>query len=238
MIAAAVQGTMGFAFSLIVLSFFLLILESGDAVQVLIVINLAISLSLVPRLWRDAHRGLLARLVLGALAGFPVGLWAFRSADVGHLKFVLAITLIAFVAAAPLWGRAASQAVAPKLRYRTPSALATGVLAGGMTTALGMPGPVLVLYLTAVDARRDEVRAISLTFFAVSYGVALILQAASIGMAPEVWITGAVLVPVAAVGAGMGHALARRVHEDRFRLAVLAPLGATGGYMLLDVIVR
>ena len=61
---------MGFGFTLLAVSFFLLIIQSGDAVQLLIVVNLAISLALISKLWRTVDRALWTRLVAGAFLGF------------------------------------------------------------------------------------------------------------------------------------------------------------------------
>jgi len=238
LVAAAVQGALGFGFTLLAVSFFLLIIQSGDAVQLLIVINLAISLALVRPLWRDVNRALWGRLVAGAFLGFPLGLLAFRSADVDQLGIMVAVTILIFVSWTVLRRGTPHDASESGPHFRTPSAIGMGALAGGMTTALGMPGPALVLYLTAVGSGKEATRAISLTFFVVSYGVSLILQATTVGMSRGVWITAAILVPVAGVGALLGHVLSTRISEVLFRRAVLMLVAATGAYVLFDAIVR
>lgn len=237
LVAAVVQGALGFGFTLLAVSFFLLIIQSGDAVQVLIVINLTISLALIGRLWRNVNRSLWIRLVIGAFLGFPLGLMAFQNANVDQLKVMVAVTILTFVALTVFRRRDAQRGSDPTPRFRTPSAVGVGALAGGMTTALGMPGPALVLYLTAVGVGKEATRSISLTFFAVSYGVSLILQTATVGVSTGVWITAALLVPVAVVGALLGHVLARRVSEALFRRAVLTLVAGTGAYVLFDALV-
>ena len=238
LVAAVAQGALGFGFTLLAVSFFLLIIQSGDAVQLLIVINLTISLALIGRLWRSVDRALWIRLVIGAFLGFPLGLIVFQNADIGQLKIMVAATILAFVAVTVFRRRNAQEGSDATLRYRTPSAVGVGALAGGMTTALGMPGPVLVLYLTAVGAGKEVTRSVSLTFFVVSYGVSLVLQSATIGVSAGVWITAAILMPVAAVGGLVGHALSRRVSEALFRRAALALVAATGLYVLFDTLVQ
>lgn len=218
------------------MSFFLLIVQSGDAIQLLIVINLAISFALIGRLWRDVNRALWTRLVVGSFVGFPLELLAFRNAEVDHLKLWAAGAILAFVAFIVFRKREASDQSDETLDYRTPSALAVGALAGSMTTALGMPGPPLVLYLTAVGAGKQATRSISLTFFAGAYGASLILQATAVGVPKAVWITAGALVPVAGLGAWIGHILARRVNERAFHPAVLTLVGATGAYVLVEAL--
>ena len=232
------QGALGFGFTLLAVSFFLLIIQSGDAVQLLIVINLAISLALIGKLWRTVDRALWIRLVAGAFLGFPLGLIAFQNADVDQLKLMVAATVLAYVIWSVLRKRVTRRASDATPRFRTPSAVGAGALAGAMTTALGMPGPAIVLYLTAVDVGKDATRSITLTFFAVSYGVSLMLQAATVGVSGGVWVTAAMLVPVAGVGALLGHVLARHISEVLFRRTVLVLMAATVSIMLFDVLVR
>ena len=236
LVAAVVQGAVGFGFTLLAVTFFLLIMQSGDAVQLLIIINLAISLSLLRRLWRDVDRDLWIRLVVGAVAGLPAGLIVFQNADVDQLKILAAVTILTFVALVLFRRPGTPDAPGPELRFRTPSALGVGALAGGMTTALGMPGPAIVLYLTAVGAGKDATRSLSLTFFAVSYGASLILQSVTVGVGRGVWATAALLVPIAAVGALLGHALGKRVSEAAFRRVVLALVASSGAYVLLSTL--
>ncbi len=233
-----VQGALGFGFTLLAVSFFLLIIQSGDAVQLLIVINLAISLALIGKLWRTVDRALWIRLVAGAFLGFPLGLIAFQNADVDQLKLMVAATVLAYVIWSVLRKRVTRRASDATPRFRTPSAVGAGALAGAMTTALGMPGPAIVLYLTAVDVGKDATRSITLTFFAVSYGVSLMLQAATVGVSGGVWVTAAMLVPVAGVGALLGHVLARHISEVLFRRTVLVLMAATVPIVLFDVLVR
>ncbi len=236
LVAAVVQGAVGFGFTLLAVSFFLLIIQSGDAVQLLIVVNLTISVALIGRLWRKVNRALWIRLVMGAFFGFPLGLMAFQNADVDHLKVVAAATILIFVAASVFFGRGAEGNSDEVPLFRTPSAVGIGALAGAMTTALGMPGPPVVLYLTAVGAGKDATRAILLTFFAVSYGASLILQTVAVGVSGGVWITAGLLVPFAAVGALLGHVVARQVSEAAFRRFVLMLVAGTGAYVLFDTL--
>ncbi len=237
LLAAVIQGTVGFGFTLLAVSFFMLIIQSADAVPLLIVINLAISVSLVGKLWRHVDRALLLRLVVGALLGFPLGLAVFKAADLTQLRVLAAGTILVFVALAVLLRRKDSAATEREPRFRTPSSVGVGVLAGGLTTALGMPGPALMLYLTGVGSGKDATRAISLTFFAVAFGASLILQVATGGVTRWVWTTAAVLVPIAAIGALLGHLLARRVTEGAFRTVVLVLIAASGAYALVDTLV-
>lgn len=229
---------MGFGFTLLAVSFFLLILGSGNAVQLLIIINLAISLALVPRVWRDLDRALWTRLVGGAALGIPVGLVAFSRANVEQLKVLAAVAILAFVAMTVSRGAKAKKGDGASMRFRSPSAFGVGVVAGAMTSALGMPGPPVVLYLTSIGAPKNRTRSLTLTFFVVAYAAALILQTATVGIGTGVWATAALLIPVAAVGALLGDVLAKRISEPVFRRVVLVLVALTGAYVLIDALIR
>ena len=50
LVAATVQGAVGFAFTLLALPFLLLVLESTEAIQILLVLNLVVPVCLVRHL--------------------------------------------------------------------------------------------------------------------------------------------------------------------------------------------
>jgi len=105
-----------------------------------------------------------------------------------------------------------------------------------MTAAVSMPGPVLVLYLTAIGVDKATFRAVSLTLFTALYLSAILLQSATVGIPGSVWIAAAALVPLAWAGAALGHAGARHINEILFRRFVLLLLAATGSYMLITTL--
>ena len=96
-LAGTIQGLVGFGFSLLAASAFLVVVGSGEAVQLLIIINLGISVALVRPLWKDADRSLLMRLLAGAVLGLPVGLMLFRAAEVEQLEAVVGTVILLFV---------------------------------------------------------------------------------------------------------------------------------------------
>jgi len=65
-----------------------------------------------------------------------------------------------------------------------------------------------------------------------------VLQTATVGVGKEIWITAAILLPIAAVGALVGNTLARHMSEIVFRRVVLILVVSTGAYVLLDTLLR
>lgn len=247
LLAAIAQGVAGFGFTLLAVSFYLLILRSTDAVQLVILINLAISVVLVARLWHAVPRRLWALLAGGGLLGFPVGLWLFAHTDLELIELAVAGVTIAFAVAVLLQetrsagARGAGlevSAAGVEVAHRSVSALAVGMSAGALTSSLGMPGPPVALYLTGLGLDKTTFRALALSTFIVMQAGSLLGQSLFIGIDTRVWEYALVLVPVAALGATAGHRLCHHVTERVFRRLVLLLLLATGAYMLYQALTR
>ena len=233
LIAAAAQGATGFGFALLVVSFYLVILNSVAAVQLTIAVSLVISVVLVPGLWRAAPRALLLRLVAGSVAGFPIGLAIYHYISLAGIKMVVALLIICFAGYLLSGRRLSFQAGGG----HAGADLAVGVVSGAMATCLAMPGPSVLLYLQAMGAAKEISRATTLTLFAFSYASALILQASVVGIDSEIWIAVAVLAPLAMIGAGLGHFVSKWLSERIFRTSVLIILVIAGAYTLWTSVV-
>ena len=258
LLAAIAQGVAGFGFTLLAVSFYLFILRSTDAVQLVILINFAISVVLVARLWRAVPPRLWALIAAGGLLGFPFGLWLFTRANVEIIELAVAGVTISFAGAVlvqEIMGsggstRFADPEVEERARdgvgragnrgrdvaFRSVSAVAVGVAAGAMTSSLGAPGPPVALYLTGLGLDKTTFRALALSTFIVMQAGSLLGQSLFVGIDAGVWGHALVLVPVAMLGAGAGHRLCHYVSERVFRRLVLVLLLVTGAYMLYQAL--
>src|ERR1700723_2794784 len=79
--AALLQATNGFGFAVLAGPFFLLLAPPGEAIQIIIILSLAMSAVVVPGVRRAIDGTLLARLSLGSFIGLPLGLVAALHAD-------------------------------------------------------------------------------------------------------------------------------------------------------------
>lgn len=237
LLASTLQSAIGFGFALLVVPPYLLLLESVAAIQIVIIVTLAISLLLLPALLRQVPWPLVRRLALGSLLGFPLGLFAYLQADLRLIKLAVGLVIAALAI------RLLMQSLRPAGSDRAAGGSAAGrdygvgLLSGAMATALAMPGPAVMLHLASSGAARDVLRAAILTLFAFSYGAALGLQAGFAGIARDTWITAAVLIPVAAVGTFLGHWASPHIAERAFRLTVLFVLLLTGVYMTIATLI-
>jgi uncharacterized membrane protein YfcA len=241
--AAVVQSATGFGFAILAVPFFLFIMGSLAAIQVTAVINFVISMVLMQRLLKEAPRRLLLHLIAGSVAGFPVGLAAFRAADLNSAKLAVGslITVFAMLLAAREWHLRQSDSHASRTHRASRSRgegfearllpeVAVGCVSGVMAAALAMPGPVVVLYLLARHTAKQVSRAATLLLFGFSYGAVSLVHTLWGGMTGGTWLLAAKLVPFVVAGAVAGHFATRHLSEERFRAAVLAILIASGLY--------
>lgn len=231
--ASALQAATGIGFGVIAGPVMLMVLNSGSAIQISIMLSFLIAAVLAPSLRHRIDRPLLARLLAGSLAGLPLGLWIFLSIDIVLLKLLAGVavsfTLIYVVRASALAaGREADGGGAnPSRSGRGAGQLFLGVISGVMSGSLAMPGPIPAAWMTARGYGKETVRATLLALFIISYLAALALQAALAGIAREtLWQTLLLAVPTLA-GVYLGRRLAARLTERLFRRVLLAVLAAT-----------
>lgn len=237
LLAATLQSAIGFGFALLVVPPYLLLLESVAAIQIVIIVTLAISLLLLPALLRQVPWHLVRRLALGSLLGFPIGLIAYLQADLRVIKLAVGLVIAVLAIHLLLQTLRPSDARQAAASSGTGRDYGVGLLSGAMATSLAMPGPAVMLHLATTGAALQVVRAAILTLFAFSYGAALGLQAGFAGIARDTWITAAALIPVAAVGTALGHWASPYIAERIFRLIVLLVLLLTGIYMTIATLV-
>jgi uncharacterized membrane protein YfcA len=231
--AALAQGATGFGFAIIALPLLLSVMGSLDAIGLTIILNLLVSLVLAPGLWRQAPKAPLVRLSLGSLLGFPIGLAIFLHASLDAVRLAVGL-IILFLAA---WMILSWRPGAPNMR---PAggwlAVPVGVISGAMATALAMPGPSVMLYLSASGMAKLPLRATTLCLFTLSYAAALALQTAAGAIGIAIWQTVALAAAPTILGAVAGHRLSSRLDENRFRTIILAILLATGSYTTFTAI--
>ncbi len=230
-VGAGVQAAIGFAFGLIAAPVLLVAMQSGAAIQVLVVIHLVQSLMMVPRLWRQAPQRMLALLTLGSLFGFPLGLAVFMSLDLTALTLVVGVSLIIFSGMFALreTGHLRIAELPPEALPRW-SLLLTGLVTGFLTAVLVMPGPPVLILNAWTRLSKDVSRALSLTFFAFCYVLATVLHATVGAMPASAWSTAALLAPFVVVGTLVGAYMSERLSEARFRLAILCVAAVSGAY--------
>ena len=79
--AALLYAVSGFGFAVLAAPLYLLFVDPPRAIQLVIIISTALSLTVISGLRHAIAWRVLLRLTIGAVAGLPIGLIAFRYAD-------------------------------------------------------------------------------------------------------------------------------------------------------------
>ncbi|MBT5192380.1 MAG: sulfite exporter TauE/SafE family protein [Rhodospirillaceae bacterium] len=233
--AALAQGATGFGFAIIALPLLLGVMGSLDAVGLTIILNLLVSLVLVPGLWRQAPKPPLIRLSVGSMIGFPIGLVVFLNASLDWVRLAVGLIILLFAGWLSLSHRRMNSDRGPA-SPRGWAEIPVGMISGAMATALAMPGPSVMLYLSASGMAKAPLRATTLCLFTLSYAAALALQAAAGAIDAGIWKIVVLAAGPTAVGAVAGHRLSGRLGEGLFRTIVLAILLVTGAYTTVTAI--
>lgn len=234
-IAASLQAATGFGFGIVAVSAFLIVLKSTDAVQIVIILTLAMSIIHWLKIRSLAPKLLVKQLILGCFIGYPIGVMLFYLADIYSLKLAVAILFLLM----------ASQNFIKRFRSRDDGRnflpmnqkLCTfvGTISGTMASALAMPGPAVVNYLTQCELDTTSIRATVITTSTVSYSVSLILQFFFVGIESQTWESSLMLLPMAFAGLFFGEYVSKYINPDLYKNITLFVLIASGINILITL---
>ena len=234
--AATLQSATGFGFGLIAVPVFLLILDSREAIQIVMIVILCMSFLDWVKLRGQASAELLKWLCIGSLMGFPFGIYIYHRVDLPLLKMILAAVIIFFsLHNLVRLSKGMMHENQQSHKHNRWITILTGYISGLMSTSLAMPGPAVMLYLVHQKLEKTRIRATILTFFIFSYAGAILLQSLMVGISASTWRTSLTLAPVGLLGVLAGHYLAGQIKQRLFQLVVLSTLILTALVMLLQV---
>jgi uncharacterized protein len=227
--AALLQATNGFGFAVLAVPFFLLFVPAAQAIQLVIILSLAISLVMIHPLRDAIDPGLLLRLAIGSAVGLPLGLVAFGYSDPLIVRLAAGV-LIALFAAMLGWNRYRRRP--PLVTMRLGLDLGAGTLAGAATGLVGMPGPPLMIYLMLAAVPMRTVRATLVAFFVLIYVATLLSDIVFLGVPAGDWAVAASLLPLVWIGGVVGLRIADRLNETVAAILSILVLAVAGLYTL------
>jgi len=176
LIAAILQSATGVGLGMIVGPALILVMGSKSAIQVAIILNLSLSILLLPGEIKEIHWPSLKILVLGTVIGMPVGLLLIDMLDLTGLKLFAAITVS--LCGAQLIHNRYRQSTTGAVKEASAMILPGASIASGiMTSSLAMPGPVAMWALARKNIKAKQIRATLRGLFVVSYAIALVAHA-------------------------------------------------------------
>lgn len=159
--ASVVQSATGFGFALIAVPFFLIVLKSSGAIQIVIIITFIISAIHWTKLRHLTPASLLKWLVVGCVLGFPAGVLIYKYLELDMLKMLIAVMII-LISLQNGWHLISKKQPSPVTgdgQANPVTLTCVGIASGLMATSMAMPGPALMLYLSRTDLEKDQIRA-------------------------------------------------------------------------------
>ncbi len=224
--ASFVMGLAGFGIALVALAFLPHLMAPADAIVLLTIYAAVFSLAMLVQLRRDVEPRAVVDLLIGTVAGTPLGVWGLAALPASALNRLIGLMLIAaFVLE--------TRNLYPRRLYGRHWGLGAGILGGVIGGAVGTPGPPVVLYAATQNWSARAVKANLQAFFVVNQAAILAGYWWAGLLTREVrWLAVGFAVPAVA-GAVAGALLFERVDQHRFRQLVFGLLLVSGLVLLV-----
>lgn len=225
-VGAAVMGTVGFGFGLVVAPVLLLFVEPQSGVITVNGIITVLVASVVVRTRQHLELKPVWLMCAGGVAAVPMGVLLLANADAGALR--IAIGLIILV----LGVISLFNIQLPMVRHTLTGGF-VGFLTSLSITTLSIGGPLVAIYAVAQQWPAQKIRTTLAFYFLLSYLSAFVFYAWAGLVHRETLTNVGILLPALAAGLGLASLLVRRINQRVFRYAV-AGVVIAGSMMLLS----
>jgi len=177
LIASVIRGFNGFGFSATCISGFSFILPAIEIVPIILILEVIISIFMVPYIWSKIDWNFVLKLLIGIIIGSPIGLYLLKylSSDITHLSVCVIIIFFSFLL---------MKGYINKKINNNYSKFFTGIISGtlnGLTTLGGMP-VALFLLVTSIQPAIIRGSLAALFFLTDIYAFALSFLAGIVDM--------------------------------------------------------
>ena len=215
-----IRGYAGFGLALLLVPALTLHLEPRQAVAIGIIVELPVTIGLLPIAVRVADRATVLPMTIAVLLAVPAGALALVLLDDSFMKIAISIVVLLMVAILMFQRRIAALI---GRRGAIAAGIGTGLVQGGTATG----GPFMV---TALMARGDPEHITRANIIAVAT-VSVLMSVATFALygllTPRVLVMGAVATPFCLLGVVIGVRLFKLSDNRAFRGVVLSVLAIT-----------
>ena len=198
LLAAVIRGYSGFGFSALTVTSLSLILPPAEVVPTAFLLEIAASMFMLPMVWRSIDWQKLNWLVLGILAGTPVGLLFLAEVPQDPVRFT--ISGFVLVACFLLWKNVRIRSEGGRIRL-----LVVGCISGLVNGAAGIGGLPIVLFLLSGSIRAEVLRATIVAFLFCSDIYATLLSGSQNLLSNELLARSVLFLFPLVVGVAIGH---------------------------------
>jgi uncharacterized membrane protein YfcA len=224
--AGLMRGFAGFGSGMLMAPIFAILFGPVETVTMITLLELIVSIQLMPRVLNEAEWHFIAPLSLSAALLMPIGAYMLRSADPNLLARVMAgIVLVFVIVLMTGWRYQGENKLVPTLGI--------GAASGILMAATSMGNPPVLLYVLSGPDSAAKSRANIIAYFAVTHCVLLIVLA-SMGLLswPPV-VRAGLLTPGYLLAAWIGSRLFHQSSELLYRRTSLLFLFCVAIYGLL-----
>ena len=224
--AAVVRGTAGFGFALVLAPLMLLLLEPKSVVVVNLLLGVVSHIAVLGSSFRRVDLRRTLPMVVGSLAGIPVGVWIITVISPDALKVLIGATTLFFVV--PL-----AIGVTRTFRREKPVAGVAGFLSGVLNSSTSLGGPPVVLFMHNQKWPKEMIHPSLAAYFLLASVCSLAGLFIAGLVEVDMVITAASLTPALVVGVGLGMFVFRRVSERFFRILSMVIIFCSGATAIL-----
>lgn len=222
-VAAMAQSMSGFGFALVLAPLFSLVWDPHQVVIVSTILNGTLSLSITFKNRHHVSVNRVGLLLVGSLAGIPLGLVVLASLDPNPLRVLIGLSVF-------ILGGLVYLGLTPPLKRERLWLLISGVLSGLLHSSTSMGGPPVVLCLMSQGHEKELMRGTLLGFF----GPLSVLTVAGFWLGGlvriEALLVSVAMVPALSVGIWLGAEAFKRAPGQLYR-AIVALLIAVAGIL-------
>lgn len=225
LLAAILQTSTGFGFSIFATPFLLLLFTPNEAIQINLILSFLISLTFFTKIKQDVETSIVRRFIVGSSVGVFIGIMIFLFLDVAQLKIIIGLIILILTCLLIFQFRVRKSA--RKDRY-------VGVISGALTTGIGMPGPPLLLYFSGTDTNKAVLRATTLAFYLYIYVISFFVQFLFAGSSWVVLQASGAAIPLVFIGMFIGQYLFNLLNQRIFQWITYTLLLFTALYLLIN----
>jgi hypothetical protein len=224
--AAVIRGYSGFGFAMVAVTGMSLVMPPTLVVPVVLVLDVAASIQLLPQVWRDISWVSLRCLFVGSVAAIPLGVFLLSSLPEAPMRAGISILVLV---TAILLARGFALKRMPGWRFT----LGVGVLCGIFNGAAAIGGSPAVLFYLSSPAGVSISRASMIVYFLgidlVTLTIAAYRQLVTV---QTLYLAAACVIPLIA-GIALGNRIFQRIDQALFRRNVIYLLMALASAGLL-----
>ena len=217
LLGALVKGLAGFGASMIWATGLALILPPRAVVPLVLLFEVASSIHLLPKIWREVDWRSLRMLLVATWLATPFGIYLLSTLPADPLRLALAIAVL--VAAILIW-----RGFALKTVPGPAATLTVGASAGLLNGSMAIVGPPVILFYFSSPLGLSVGRASLVAFFLGTDTVGTVMLAAQGLILGETLLRAALFIPLVLLGTSLGNRGFVKASEATFRRVVLCLL--------------